>query len=118
MSDYWADRGAALVCSGVQLSCYVGIFMFYPSDLAWVVVWSVVAVVTVVCIFLVRVTLAKFVYALTLPPVIAVIWVWLQFLNGTATDFFGLYIFQAGIPLFLFSLAGLVIALAAPEPLD
>ncbi|MBA4607552.1 hypothetical protein H1W00_03605 [Aeromicrobium sp. Marseille-Q0843] len=92
--------------------------MFHPNDLVWVVVWSVVAIVTIVCIFQVRVTLAKYVYALTLPPMIAVIWVLLQFLNGTATDFFGLYLFNAGIPLFVFSLAGLAIALGAPEPLD
>ncbi|MFO6454390.1 MULTISPECIES: hypothetical protein [unclassified Aeromicrobium] len=74
--------------------------------------------ITVVCIFRVRVVLAKCLYALSLAPVGVVLWAWIQYLNGTATDFFGLYFIYSGLPLIFLSVVGLLSALAAPEPFD
>jgi len=61
---------------------------------------------------------AKLVYFLTLPPVGVVLWTWVQFLNGTATDFSGLLIVNCGLPLLFLSLVGLITTLAAREPFD
>jgi len=47
-----------------------------------------------------------------------VLWTWVQYVNGTATDFFGLYVIYSGLPLFFFSVVGLLAALTVPEPFD
>lgn len=114
--SYWTGRGApaAVACTGVQLSTYFGQFVFFPDVKVWIVVWTVVAVTTVACVVMVHIPFAKFVFALTLAPISAVIWVWVQFLNGTANEFYALYNFQAGAFLFILSVLGLVITLAAP----
>ncbi len=43
---------------------------------------------------------------------------WVQYLNGTATDFFGLYFIYAGLPLVFLSVVGLLTAHTGPEPFD
>lgn len=120
LMTFWAHRGAiaGLACFGIHLSSYVGIFVFFPSDKVWIVVWSMVAVATVISIFMMHAPVAKFFFAMTLAPISAVIWVFVQFVNGTATEFYGLYIFEAGAFLFIFSVAGLVAGLAVRGPVD
>lgn len=107
--------GAALACTVVQVASYAAIFAFRWSDLAWVVIWSVVLAITVVCIVRVRAAVAKLVYFLTLPPVGVVLWTWVQYLNGTATDFTGLLIINCGLPLLFLSLVGLITVLTAHD---
>ena len=118
--DAWAERraGVAWGCTVAQIASYAAVFAFRWSDVAWVVIWSAVLAVTVVCILRVRVMVAKLVYFLTLPPVGVVLWTWVQFLNGTATDFSGLLIVNCGLPLLFLSLVGLITTLAAREPFN
>lgn len=96
----------------------MGIFAVRWSEVAWVVIWTAVVAITVVCVFRVRVVVAKFLYAVTLAPSGVVLWTWVQHVNGTATDFFGLYVIYSGLPLFFFSVVGLLAALTVPEPFD